>query len=58
MSNTEYGRALVLAGRYDEAVVQLRKAIALEPTRQRPYGALAGALSLQGKHDQALERFG
>ena len=40
--NTEFGRALMWAGHYDEAIDQLRKAIELEPSRNRPYN-LAGA---------------
>ena len=51
--NTEFGRALMWAGQYDEAIDQLRKAIALEPSRNRPYGLLARALSLQGKNAEA-----
>ena len=54
---TEFGRALLWAGHFDEAIDQLRKAIALEPNRNRPYGALARALSLQGKTAEALTVF-
>ncbi|MGE4057079.1 MAG: tetratricopeptide repeat protein, partial [Vicinamibacterales bacterium] len=55
--NTEYGRALFWARRYDAAVNQLRVAIALEPTRARAYGALARALLAQGRAAEALTVF-
>ena len=55
--NTEVGAALLLAGRYGEAVDQLRKAIALDPSRNRPYNLLGRALTLQGKPAEALEAF-
>lgn len=55
--NTESGRALFWARRYDAAIDQLRIAIALEPNRARPYGVLARALSAQGKTGEAMAVF-
>jgi adenylate cyclase len=55
--NTESGRALFWARRYDAAIDQLRIAIALEPSRARPYGVLARALSAQGKTGEPLAVF-
>jgi tetratricopeptide (TPR) repeat protein len=43
-----------MAGRYAEAVEQLRKAIALDPSRNRPHNLMARALSLDGKPTEAL----
>jgi TolB-like protein/Tfp pilus assembly protein PilF len=50
---TESGEALLLARRYAEAVERFRKAIALDPTRNRPYNSLARALYLQGNVAEA-----
>ena len=52
--NTEFGRALLWAGHYEEAIDQFRKAIVLDPSRNRPYNLLGRALYLQGKNAEAL----
>jgi tetratricopeptide (TPR) repeat protein len=53
-TNTEFGRALMWTGRYEEAINQFHKAIALDPTRNRPYTLLGRALALQGKYTEAM----
>lgn len=55
--NTEFGRALFWARRYDAALDQLRIAVELEPSRARPYGLLARALSAQGRTGEAMAVF-
>ena len=55
--NTEFGRALLLARHYPEAVDRLRHAITLDPSRNRPYNLLGRALYLQGDADEALKVF-
>ena len=52
--NTEAGDALLLARRYGEAAEKFRKGIALDPSRNRPYNALARTLYLQGKFSEAM----
>jgi len=52
--NTEAGEALLLARRYEKAVEQFRKAIALDRSRNRPYNSMARALYLQGKFSEAV----
>jgi len=54
---TEAGRILLFAGRYAEAIVQLRKSLALDQSRNRPFLILARALSLQGKPVEAVATF-
>ena len=56
-TNTEYGRALFWARRYNAAVDQLRIAIALDPGRARPYGVLARALFAEGRTGDAMNVF-
>ena len=55
--STEYGHALLQAGRYAEASDQLEKTIRLDPSRNRPYHLLGRALYLQGKTGEALQIF-
>jgi tetratricopeptide (TPR) repeat protein len=52
--NTEAGDALIFTRRYEEAVEQLRKAIALDQSRNRPYNFMVRALYLQGKLPEAV----
>jgi tetratricopeptide (TPR) repeat protein len=52
-----YGAALGLAGRYQEAEAQLRKAVELEPWYAPSYMTLARVLEAQGKRQQALEQY-
>jgi len=54
---TEFGRALLLAGRYAESAAQLQKSIALDKSRNRAFRLMARALSLQGKHAEAIAAF-
>jgi serine/threonine-protein kinase len=56
-TNTEAGRAFLLADRYKDAENQLRKAIALDPSRNRPYNLMGRALYLQGNTAEALMTF-
>jgi tetratricopeptide (TPR) repeat protein len=46
--------ALLMTGRYEEAVEQARKATALDPTQVTAYMAAGRALSLQGRHAEAV----
>ena len=52
-----YGAALGLAGRYDEAEVQLRKAEELEPWYAPPYVTLARVLEARGQRQRALDQY-
>ena len=52
-----FGRALGLAGRLDEAVFHLRKAVELNPKHEIGYESLGQALMSQKKYLQAAEAF-
>jgi len=52
--NTELGRALLLAGRYQDAIDQFDKTIPLDRARPRAYSLKARALSLEGRPVEAL----
>jgi tetratricopeptide (TPR) repeat protein len=53
----EYGRVLAIANRPDEAVVALRKAIALGPALDAAHHELAILLVKTGAFPEALEQF-
>jgi tetratricopeptide (TPR) repeat protein len=46
---------LASAGRYDEAIVEAKKALELEPDFSVSYGILARAYSEKGMHNEALD---
>jgi tetratricopeptide (TPR) repeat protein len=52
-----FGAALGLAGRYEDAETQLRKAEELEPWYAPPYFTLARVLEARAQREQALEQY-
>ena len=52
-----YGELLYHTGRIDPSLVEIRRAIALDPLAPIPPLALGYALTLAGRYDQALEQF-
>ena len=54
----QYARALTIAKRFDDAVKQARKAVALEPLYAAPYLLLATALEQSSDTVGAMEQYG
>lgn len=54
---SDYGTALSVQGKYDDALTQLNEAIRLDPTTPEAYNALGLVFLGQDKKDQAIAQF-
>lgn len=52
-----YGKVLTFTGRYDDAAVQLRKAVEIDPYFAAPYALLGGVLETRGDRAAALAQY-
>ena len=55
--NADLGSVLCIAGRYDDAIEQLRKALEMDPDFYYAHWNLAQALEIKGRTEEALAEY-